>query len=486
MSPRLRTALRAIVIAAGAAVTLLAASEVRAADWPIYATYVAVATVLYLFYVEVLPNMPLPIPGLAATIGFLYVGGLPIVLFQIVASVLSYFLYQALPERWQRWAHPGVTTAQPVARRGTGEFVFGPDWGAFLIGLAARAWIAGAIAPGERPTAHPGVMAIAELGSYVVWASVSALPIYAFRSPIWAMAERGFQPLLQDMFVIFVLGLTPFVFMIAYGYQAHGLPGAALWALSTIGLHALLKSLHERRVGMEALNRELEHRERLSAIGRMSSVVSHQILQQLGIIRLYTDLIRNGDATGDPAAAVGRAKANAGRVEDALDGVNRVMTDLLVFSRDLRLNLYEHALGDLLAECVAECEPQATERGVALRLECEPDLRVTIDKLKVKQAVANVIRNAVEVSPAGTAVLVQGARRDEAIEVTVIDRGPGIPEPERAAIFMPFFTTKETGTGLGLAIAREFVVAHGGEIRVDGRAGDGACFVVRLPLRPGA
>jgi len=475
VNPRLRTALRAIVIAGGAAVTLLAASELRVAAWPIYATYVAVATVLYLFYVEVLPNMPLPIPGLAATIGFLYVGGLPIVLFQIVASVLSHFLYRTLPERWQRWAHPGVTMAQP-----------GPDWGAFLIGLGARVWIVGAIAPGVQPTAHPGVMAIAELGSYVVWTSVSALPIYAFRSPIWSMAERGFQPLMQDMFIIFVLGLTPFVFMIAYGYQAHGLPGAALWALSTIGLHALLKSLHERRVGMEVLNRELEHRERLSAIGRMSSVVSHQILQQLGIIRLYTDLIRNADASGDPAAAVGQAKANAGRVEEALDGVNRVMTDLLVFSRDLRLHLYEHALGGLLAECVAECEPQAAERGVALRLECEPDLRVTIDKLKVKQAVANVIRNAVEVSPAGAAVLVRSTRRDDAVEVAVIDRGPGVSEPDRDAIFTPFFTTKETGTGLGLAIAREFVVAHGGEIRVDGVAGDGACFVVRLPLRPAA
>src|SRR5207237_9891027 len=119
----------------------------------------------------------------------------------------------------------------------------------------------------------------------------------------------------------------------------------------------------------------------------MSSVISHQTLQQLGVIGIYADLIRHTEPEGDPAAAVAQAKANAAAIEDALGGVNRVLEDLLVFSRDLRLNLYEHRLRDVLAECVEECRAQAAERAVTLRLEGPAEPTVVLDKLKMKQAV---------------------------------------------------------------------------------------------------
>src|SRR5438094_295274 len=209
---------------------------------------------------------------------------------------------------------------------------------------------------------------------------------------------------------------TPLVFLILYGYATNGLAGAAVWSLAALGLHVMLKRLTERRIAveeqnrrLEALNRELEDRERLSAIGKMSSVISHQMLQQLGVIGIYADLIRHAEAEGDPAAALGQAKASAAAIEDALGGVNRVLEDLLVFGRDLRLNLYEHRLGDVLAECLEECRPQAAERGVALRLECPADTSARLDKLKVKQAVVNVLRNAIEASPPGADVVVRCA-----------------------------------------------------------------------------
>src|SRR5262249_57156549 len=97
----------------------------------------------------------------------------------------------------------------------------------------------------------------------------------------------------------------------------------------------------------------------------------------------------------------------AAAIEEALGGVNQALRDLLVFSRDLRLNLYEHRLGDLLAECVEDCRPQAIERGVTVRLECPSEASARLDKLKIRQAVVNVLRNAIEASARGGA----GARR---------------------------------------------------------------------------
>ncbi len=121
---------------------------------------------------------------------------------------------------------------------------------------------------------------------------------------------------------------------------------------------------------------------------------------------------------------------------------------------------------------------------MGLRAECPADLSVTLDKLKMKQALVNVLRNALAASPPGGDVVVRAGARAGSVDVAVSDSGPGIPEADREAVFAPFFTTKEHGTGLGLAIAREFTEAHGGRLWVEARnGGPGATFVFHLPLR---
>src|SRR6185503_18009725 len=165
----------------------------------------------------------------------------------------------------------------------------------------------------------------------------------------------------------------------------------------------------------------------------------------------------------------------------------RVLTDLLVFSRDLRLNLYEHPLRRVVEECVEACRDEAAQRDVTLRLDGSTDVALPLDKLKVKQAVGNVLRNALDVSPPGSEIVVRTGTQNGWAEIAVTDHGPGVPEADRDAVFTPFFTTKEHGTGLGLAIAREFTAAHGGGIVVERGNGAGATFVLRLPLtRPTA
>jgi signal transduction histidine kinase len=486
---------RALVIVAGVAATIAGACALRLEDWPIYVVFVLLSIVFYPLSVEMMPGLRMPMPELALTIGFLYVGGLPIVLLRNLAPpFLKQVTRLALLERWRAriWIphEPGRTDRGRKLFAGLWEIPRGEraaaaaDWALLSVGLAARWVIASWLAPDGRLVSHPGAMLAAEIGGYACWAAISALPILSFQ-PVLPLASHSVT---QDMGLIMIPALTPFVFLIAYGYATQGLPGATVWSLSSLGLHFILQGLTERRKKVEAqnqqlaaLNRELEHRERLSAIGKMSSVVSHQMLQQLGIIRLYADLIRNADAAGDPAAAVSQAKRNAAAIDEALTDVNRVLTDLLVFSRDLRLHLYGHQLEAVIAESVDECRPQAASRGVRLRAECSPGPAVTCDKLKVKQAVVNVLRNAIEASPSGEEVAVRAGVQDGWAVITISDRGPGVPAADREAVFTPFFSTKDEGTGLGLAIAREFTRAHGGQISVDGGGGRGATFVIRLP-----
>jgi signal transduction histidine kinase len=494
---RLRDLLRAVVIAAGVAATVAGAFAFRWEDWPIYLAFVLLSGVLFVPAVEILPSLTMPLPGLAVCIGFLYVGGLPIILIRNLAPPFFAQLVRiALPVRWLArvpqlgpwWGGNYFTAALASLDRAA----VAVDWALFSTGLAIRWWIAAALVPSGRPAGHPLAIAAGEAGGYLFWGILSFLPIASFR-PIYAWqapgGPSGLRAVYQDLGLIMILGLTPFVFLIAYGYEAHGLGGAVVWSLAALGLHFVLQRLTERRNvveeqnrRLEALNRELEHRERLSAIGKMSSVVSHQMLQQLGVIGLHADLIRHGE--GEPATVAAEAKENAVAIEGALADLNRVLTDLLVFSRDLRLNLYEHALRPLLEECVAACARAALARHVRLRLECPPELTVVLDKLKMKQAILNVLQNAIEASPAGGEVAIAGAAADGFAEIRITDQGPGIPPADREAVFTPFFTRKEQGTGLGLAIAREFTEAHGGCITVEGGDGGGARFLFRLPLKP--
>ena len=487
MSARLESALRALVVVVGVAATVAGVLALRLEDWPIYLAFVVLSLLLFGPAVEVVPGLTLPMPGLALCLGFLYIGGLPILFLRnLTPPFLIQLLRWAVPPRWRhelvgpRWGRG------PALPKWGGDDGGGPseaaDWSAFSIGLAVRWWIASSLVPSGPPIVNPGAIVLAECGGYAVWSVLSALPVMSF-DVFQRTAPRGKLELVyRDLGLIMLVALTPFVVLIAYGYAVNGLAGAVGWSVGSLGLHFMLQRLNDRRLiveeqnrRLETLNRELEHRERLSAIGKMSSVVSHQLLQQLGIIRLHADLIRHG--------APEQVAQNAARIDDALDGVNRVLTDLLVFSRDLRLNPYEHPLDRVLSEAVDECRPQAVERGVELRLAGEPGVAVVLDKLKMKQAVANVVRNAIDVAPAGSTVVVDGHAREGGVEIAVTDRGPGVPAADRQKVFTPFFTTKPDGTGLGLAIASEFVRAHGGRIDVEAPPEGGARFVIRLPRR---
>ena len=492
MSPRTRSVLRTLVTAAGGVVTAASMFTFRREDWPSYATFALLSLALYGPWVEVLPELGMPMPGIALTIGFLYIAGPPVIVLRVVMPLGLRLVRATVPERWAVWLPDMVGGAGELVAGTAAKFpprpraVVAAEYEVFSLGLAARWGIVSLLVPEGRPAARPLAMLLGEIGGYTCWGVLSLLPLYRFQSVPSVRAEM--RPVMVDLGLITAL-VTAFVFLITYGYQAHGLPAAATWSLAALALHFMLKRLNERRLLVEeqnqrlaALNRELEHRERLSAIGKMSSVVSHQMLQQLGVIGLYADLIRSAEAGDAPAPALVQAKANAAAIEEALGELNRVLRDLLVFSRDLRLNLYPQPLAAVLAETVEECHAVAAARGVTLGLDCPTQTTLPLDKLKIRQALGNVVRNAIEASSPGGVVHVRAMARDGCVEVAVTDQGPGVLETDRDAVFTPFFTTKEQGTGLGLAIAREFIQAHGGTLAVDARPGPGATFVMRLPL----
>jgi len=106
-----------------------------------------------------------------------------------------------------------------------------------------------------------------------------------------------------------------------------------------------------------------------------------------------------------------------------------------------------------------------------------------VDAVKLRRALENLIKNAVEAMPSGGVLTVGLAQVDGGAVISVGDTGDGIPEEARASVFKPLFSTKPRGTGLGLAIAKQSVEAHGGSIGYESEVGKGTVFTLRLPVK---
>ena len=225
--------------------------------------------------------------------------------------------------------------------------------------------------------------------------------------------------------------------------------------------------------------REATLRERLSALGRLSTVVAHEVRNPLMIIKgSLRGLKREG-----VAAEVREAAAD---IDHEVARLDRIVGDVLDFARPLRLERAPVDVHDL-ARAAARAALEGAD-GTAARFALEASAgTILTDDERLRGVLVNLIANARE------SLLAAGRSGGEEIEIGargldrggvvlwVADRGPGIPAADLAHVFEPYFTTKRTGTGLGLAIARKVVEALGGAIRIESREGEGTRVEIELP-----
>ncbi|MFN2433585.1 MAG: ATP-binding protein [Gemmatimonadota bacterium] len=239
-----------------------------------------------------------------------------------------------------------------------------------------------------------------------------------------------------------------------------------------LGAVAVLTDVTDRA----RLEHELRVRERLAALGEMSSGIAHEVRNPLAAMQGFAELLaRRG---GEPSTT----KLVDG-LRREIEALNAIVTAFSRFARAPVLQRREVHLRALLEELL----PYFEGRGVDVRLELDGVSPLLADPDEMRTVFANLLRNAVEAQPTGGAVEVTGgydpARRVHVVRVA--DRGPGVPPELAGRIFNPFFTTKSDGTGMGLALVHRIVTAHGGTVRLIRGAGPGSVFEIELP-EPGA
>jgi signal transduction histidine kinase len=242
------------------------------------------------------------------------------------------------------------------------------------------------------------------------------------------------------------------------------------------GIGALARGLAQARENEDRMARELGQKERLAALGRVVAGVAHEVRNPLASIKLHLDLTAETTALPEPAARAIRTAS------EEIARLDRLVADLLVVAGRQMATPRPTSLGPLVRARIETLRPWWAQRAVAIEL--AGDATVTIDPSAVGRAIDNLVRNAVEASPARGVVRVQVVDAADAVLVRVEDDGEGV-RPERAEeLFEPFFTTKPDGTGLGLAISRAIARSHGGDLtyaRRGGRTSFELCLARQAP-----
>ncbi len=234
----------------------------------------------------------------------------------------------------------------------------------------------------------------------------------------------------------------------------------------------------------------LKEAEKLAAMGRALSGAAHDMRTPLIAIGGFTNLLLKQLQRIDPTnpesvtqvVKTGQEKLNI--VINETRRLENMVRDMLDFSRPLQLNRSETNVATILVESLSLVQEVARKHQVNVVNETTAELsEVSLDAMRIKQVLINLLTNAVQASPQRDEVRVRCYCEGCDLVIDVADRGSGIPLENRAEVFLPFFTTKQEGTGLGLPIVGKIVDAHGGQIHILDNPEQGVTFRVRIPTK---
>jgi signal transduction histidine kinase len=239
----------------------------------------------------------------------------------------------------------------------------------------------------------------------------------------------------------------------------------------------LYNRLEEAHSSLRDARERLVHGERLAAIGEMAANLAHELKNPIVTIGGFAGRLVKGLSSDS------REHQYADTIVKEIVRLERMLADILAFSRKPTICYNICDVGEILNDCIASCATNLEDNGVTLARSFEGGPWTTLgDAHQLKQVFLNLVLNACEAMPDGGSLHVSLRKVSldkKCILVSIQDSGGGIPADMLPKIFNPFYTTKPHGTGLGLAIVNRILQNHGGSIEA-GNEGNGAVFTVTL------
>ncbi|MFA4919867.1 MAG: ATP-binding protein [Thermodesulfovibrionales bacterium] len=227
---------------------------------------------------------------------------------------------------------------------------------------------------------------------------------------------------------------------------------------------------------IKQLEQEIQQKEKLAAIGELSSNIAHEIRNPLASLKGSIQMLKE-----DSLTATYKKKLMEIALKE-MDRLNRIITDFLAYSRPGKPEIIQFDLHGLLDETVELLKNMEQTKGrLSIKKEYNGAMEANADSQKMKQVFWNLGLNAIDAMHEGGELTISTRKADTYIEIKFKDTGVGIEEKNIRKIFYPFFTTKEQGTGLGLAIAYRIIEEHKGRMNMESVPGIGTTFTVILP-----
>ncbi|HXX00399.1 MAG TPA: ATP-binding protein [Candidatus Acidoferrales bacterium] len=243
---------------------------------------------------------------------------------------------------------------------------------------------------------------------------------------------------------------------------------------SQIGALLIMRDTESvRRIGDE-----IEMSRRLSASGRLTRGVAHEVKNPINAIVLHLQLLRNKLAHQEPDT-----RRHMDIIDSEIRRLDRVVQTLVDFTRPRDLRLEEIDMRRVMEEVAQLAAPDAEQHGVKIERHMPAErLPIKVDMDLMKQAILNVVINGVQAMPRGGVLAISAHREDNLVVAEVRDQGGGIPPDMHDKIFELYFTTKKDGSGIGLAQTYQILQWHYGTVDFESTEGVGTTFRFHIPV----
>ncbi|MDT8378442.1 MAG: ATP-binding protein [Desulfotignum sp.] len=288
--------------------------------------------------------------------------------------------------------------------------------------------------------------------------------------------------LINYIFARHILGPIRKIAKEAY-VEGNSLKPANEVAALELSIHGLIKNTEQAHQDLKKSQETLLQSEKMAILGKLAAGTAHSIRNPLTSVKMRLFSLNRSCNFTDAQ------QEDFNVISGEIQQINKIVDNFLEFSRPPRLKTQNMSPSLIVDSALNLLEQRLSSFRMSVKLSRSTPLSQTrIDPEQLKEVIVNIIINACEAIKHDGQIIISEEERfihplEKVAIIRIMDDGPGIPEEIQSEIFNPFFTTKDHGTGLGLSIAYNIISEHGGWLDVSSKEGQGAAFVITLPIR---